>query len=122
MSIVDIMPTIVRHLGIKMHKDHEKEIDGVPIIGPVGATSFKASVNNNKIVTSWTARSKGKGSILLTPTNKFATGKRDEYKLLGKVDLQDGSASFDLPETDSKLIKLVLETPHNSLNRWLPIN
>ena len=119
-SIVDIMPTVAKFLDLKMPKDNAIEVDGTSLIGKVGATNLRAQQQNGKVLLTWKNKMKnGNAKVWLATTNNFKSGKRDEYKLLGEVQLQKEKAEFKLPESADGFYKLVLETPHNTLNRWI---
>jgi hypothetical protein len=119
-SIVDIMPTIATFLGTKLQRDHLREVDGTSLVGNVGATNLRADVSGAKLKISWKNKMKyGKGSVWVATTNNFKTGAPDNYKLLGKVMLDKQQASFNLPNSENGFYKIVLETPYNTLNRWI---
>ncbi|HLR30949.1 MAG TPA: hypothetical protein VK074_00565 [Fodinibius sp.] len=58
--------------------------------------------------------------ILIARTNKFKAGKQDTYQTMQTVPVEDGSASIQVDS--SSFYKMVLEAPHNTLNRWLIVN
>lgn len=120
-SIVDIMPTVATFLQLPIDPDHKKEIDGTSLIGEVSATGLRASLEGNKIKIRWKkkGKEKQKAKIWLAVTNHFKTGSKDEYKLLGTVDLAKQEAEFKLDNTNSAFYKIVLETSTNTLNRWI---
>lgn len=119
-SIVDIMPTIARFLGLKLNKDHEREVDGVSLIGKIGATDLKAAKENGKIKISWKKKvASGKAKVWVATTNNFRNGSSDGYKLLGEVDLSKEQAAFKVQDSADGFYKVVLETPYNTLNRWI---
>ena len=118
-SIVDIMPTISKHLNLKMSKEHAREIDGTSLIGKVGATDLRARMQNGRLQLTWKNKmKKGRGKVWLTTTNNFKSGKKDEYKLLGEVQLDNEQATFNTKSTND-FYKIVLETPFNTINRWI---
>lgn len=119
-SIVDIMPTISRFLGLKLSKDHEREVDGVSLIGKIGATDLKAAKEKGKIKISWKTKvASGKAKVWVATTNNFRNGSSDRYKLLGEVDLSKEQAAFKVQDSADGFYKVVLETPYNTLNRWI---
>lgn len=118
-SIVDIMPTIATFLDLPVNTDHKREIDGTSLIGSVSATGLRATLVADKLTLTWQNKKAGKGRVFVSATNNFNTGSKDEYKLIGEVDLAAGNARFNLDKTNSHLYKIVLETPTNTLNRWI---
>src|SRR5205085_934979 len=45
-SITDIMPTIAKFMGLKMTPEYAREVDGVSLVGKLGATNLKAMYEN----------------------------------------------------------------------------
>lgn len=118
-SIVDIMPTLIRFLGVKTSKEQQGEIDGVPFTGKLSAISPQASLKDGKISVQWRPLTKkGQMKIWLSTTNETKTGGRDSYRLVKKVPVGQGQAVIDVGEP-TPLTKLVLEAPYNTLNRWV---
>jgi hypothetical protein len=119
-SIADIMPTIAKFLGLKIPADVLREIDGVSLIGRVGATNLKAAYQDGMLKVGWKKKiNSGNAKIWLATTNNFETGEPDEYKFLGEVPLAAEKAEFKLKESPDGYYKVVLENPYNTLNRWI---
>jgi hypothetical protein len=119
-AIVDIMPTIARFLNVSIPKNKLREIDGIPLTGKLSGTDATAKLVNGKIEIKWTAISKdGKAKIWLSTTNNFKTGGKDDYRLVTEVPVAKASAKIDVKETPSDFYKIVIEMPHNFLNRWV---
>jgi hypothetical protein len=119
-SIVDIMPTIASFMQLKMNKLHQREVDGTSIIGEVGATDLKASRHNNSIRVTWKNKmKKGKVKVWIATTNAFKSGKPDQYRLAGEFDARKEYAQIVAPPASGDFCKVVLETPFNTLNRWV---
>lgn len=117
---VDILPSILNFLGMEIPKEQAMELDGVPFIGSVDASNFKAIKNEDEISLTWNSLSNsGRGKIWISTTNNFKTGGKESYELVGEVDLKEGVYSF-LPENSiSEFYKIVLETPSGYLNYWI---
>jgi predicted AlkP superfamily pyrophosphatase or phosphodiesterase len=119
-GVVDIMPSIARFLDIKIPREQAMEIDGISITGPLSATNFTAKEEGGKIYLSWKPESKkGAAKIWVTTTNNFKTGGNDQYTLIKTVPVADGKAVIDMPAEPSAIYKIVLETPHHFMNRWI---
>lgn len=119
-SIADIMPTIAKFLGLKMNADVAREVDGVSLIGTLGATDLKAAYEDGTLTVNWKKKSSaGKGKVWLATTNNFESGEPDEYKLLGEVPLAAEKAAFKTKVSPDGFYKVVFETPYNTLNRWI---
>ena len=61
----------------------------------------------------------GRAKVWMATTNNFRKGKPDEYRLLGEVDLAREKATFKIGDSTDGFYKVVLETPYNTLNRWI---
>lgn len=121
-AIVDIMPSIAAFLNVNIPREQLMEIDGVSLTGKLSATDASAYWENNKVHVKWNVMDKeGNAKIWLTTTNNFKTGGRDTYKLLAETPVASGSAEIDVKEIPSDFYKVVIETPHNFLNRWVII-
>lgn len=121
-GIVDIMSSIANFLDIKIPKEQLMEIDGVSLTGPLSAISPEAKLEEGKIKIKWKAiDKKGDAKIWLATTNFFKEGGRDEYVLTSTVPLAKEEAVIDLNGRASGIYKIVIETPHNYLNRWIVV-
>ena len=119
-SIVDIMPTVGRFLGLKMAPAQQREIDGVPLIGKISAYSAQAQQENGAIKVQWRAANpEGKMKIWLSNTNEAKTGGTDEYRLVAEVPVGAEQATIPMPGVPEAFTKLVLQAPYNTLNRWI---
>lgn len=119
-GIVDIYPTITRFMGIKIPVDLQRELDGIPLIGPVSVYDFRASYNkqNHTIDLQWNVMDpEGSLDILLTTTNKFKTGGEDQYKTVKTVPVDSKTATIKVEP--SSYYKIVLQSPYNTVNQWI---
>jgi predicted AlkP superfamily pyrophosphatase or phosphodiesterase len=119
-AIVDIMPSIANTLKLKLTREQQMEIDGIALNEPVSAIEPNAVLADGKITVTWKAlEQKGNVKIWLTTTNNFKTGGKDAYKEVGKASLASQTAVIDVSKTPSEFYKIVIEAPHNMLNRWI---
>lgn len=119
-SIVDIMPTMARHLDLKIPKEQFFELDGIPLTGKLSVTDLTAKKEANTINLSWTAQeNEGEVKIWLAVTNKFETGGSDRYLLMKQLPISEGKASLDVTKLPKGFYKIVVEGKHNALNRWI---
>lgn len=119
-EMVDIMPSIANHMGLKIPKKIAMELDGTPFIGAVSATDLKADRVDDQISLSWKSLSKAqKGRVWISTTNNFKEGGLDNYWLAGEVNLDDEQYSIPLKGIRSEIMKVVLETPAGYLNYWI---
>lgn len=119
-AIIDIMPTIARFMGLTIPVDAAREVDGVPLVGPLSCTDLRAEYSNGRINLEWKAKEKtGDVKIWLATTNHFKTGGKDNYTRVRQVALRDQKASIDVTKLPSQFYKIVVEAKHNNLGRWI---
>ena len=119
-SIVDIMPSIVRFLNIPVARNQMMEVDGISLIGKISATEPEIKIDGEKIKVQWEAvQKKGNAKIWLATTNNFKTGGEDRYTLVATVPLQKEKAEINISKNHSGFYKVVIETPDNFLNKWI---
>lgn len=122
-GIVDIMPSIAAFLNVTIPRERQYEVDGVALTGKVSAVQPTAIFKEGKIELTWKAiDKKGQAKIWLSTTNYFNTGKSDNYLLIKKVPVYAEKATIDVSQYNSKFFKVVLEMPHNTLNRWVVLD
>jgi hypothetical protein len=119
-SIVDIMPTIARFMGIIIPKDAAWEIDGVPLTGNLSVVQPCVDYKKDQAIIRWKAMDeKGKLKIWVATTNHFKTGGKDEYRLLKDVLLKSEQAIIDVKNFPSAFYKIVLQGENNTVNYWI---
>ena len=119
-AIVDIMPTLARHLQIGIPKEQAFELDGIPLTGKLSITEPTAKKDGQKISLNWKAiEPVGTVKVWLSTTNQFEEGKRDDYRLLAEVPVKTETAVLNVAALPSKFYKIVLEGKFNHLTRWL---
>lgn len=119
-AIVDIMPSMAKHLGVKIPVERLREIDGVALTGPISATAIKTILQNNSIAISWKPWIKnGKAKIYISTSNHFKEGGKDEYKLIKEVAVANEKTMIDVTNMPSGFYKIVMVFPYNVLNRWI---
>ncbi|SKC18196.1 alkaline phosphatase family protein [Dyadobacter psychrophilus] len=119
-GIVDIMPTIARHLDINIPKEQAFEVDGVAFTGKISLAKPTLTKAPGKLNVSWKALDKaGKVKIWLTTTNHFGQGERDLYHLVGEADAANEKAEIDISQYPSGFFKVVVEGKFNSVNQWV---
>jgi hypothetical protein len=119
-GIVDIMPSMARFLGLQIPRTQLLEVDGIPLTGTISATDANATLDNGKLEITWkAATAKGKAKIWVSTTNAFKEGKEDKYQLMATVPVAAQKAVIDVSALPSDFYKIVIETDHNTLNRWV---
>ena len=119
-GVVDIFPTVARHMDINIPKEQAFEVDGVPFTGKLSVTAPVMQKSDGKVNITWKAVEKeGKVKIWLTTTNLFEKGGRDLYYLMDEVEVTNEKAEIDISKYPSGFFKIVLEGKYNSVNRWI---
>lgn len=118
-GIVDIMPSIAKHLGVNIAREKLMEVDGISLTGKLSATNAEVKRNGNTLLITWKPVDKtGTAKIWITTTNNFKQGGTDNYKMVKEVPVVDGKAVIDIKNMPSEFYKVVIELPYNFLNRW----
>lgn len=119
-AIVDIMPTMARHLQLSIPKEQAFELDGIPLTGKLSITEPSVRKEARKITLSWKAvEPDGTVKVWVSPTNHFEEGKRDDYLLMAEVPVNDQTVTIDVSALPTGFYKIVLEARHNHLSRWV---
>ncbi len=126
MSILDITPSILHFMDIALPQELKYEMDGTSFIGNVAADSLRARVVGNALILNWKVlNDTTKAKVLVSFTNDFKTGTADHYELLDEIAIANENYTHTLSGSqmqqygESKFMKVVLETPENTLNRWI---
>lgn len=119
-GIVDIMPSVARHLDVHFPKEQSFEIDGIPLVGELSLMNPAVKKMDKKLTISWKALGKNQPlKIWMTTTNHFEEGKQDLYHLVKTVKLEDQNAEIDISKYPVGFYKIVLEGKYNTVNRWI---
>ena len=121
-AVVDIMPTVARFMGIGIPVETLRESDGVPLIGPVSVTRPAVNYFQGKLDLSWnTVDRSGTVRVLVSTTNNFKSGNKDDYKMVAELPVTDKKAIIDVSGMPSSFYKVVLEGKHNTTNTWVQV-
>ena len=118
-AMVDILPSFLRFFNLVVLEKREKELDGVPLIGPISIYDADLIGKGRKQTLTWKTMDKsGKVRISWSPTDHFSEGGMDEYFPLDEVVY--GRDSYELPQriAKKKFFKVLIEGELNSLNVW----
>ncbi len=124
-AMVDIYPTIARHMEIDIPPHIQRELDGVPLTNEISISDASADFNpeNQSISLKWKSwENSGNVNIYLTTTNHFNAGEKDSYTQVADVPVSSEEAIIDVRDHSSEFYKVVLEAPNNTLNRWVIVN
>lgn len=124
--IVDITPSILKHLGITPPESVSDEMDGISFVGTVSLDQFSATLADGKLQANWhPIEPEGEAQILLTTTNSYKTGGKDAYETLGTTAVADGKFETVLTDQqmsafeESGVLKILIKAPHNRANYWV---
>ena len=125
-AIVDLLPTMARFLGLPLSETTARELDGVPLLGPVSLAESRVQLAGDSLRISWTALNAGgkpeEVKVWLATTNNFKQGGIDSYTLLGTVPLARQALSFAKSRFPAATFyKVVLEGEHNTVNHFLTL-
>ncbi|SOD88679.1 alkaline phosphatase family protein [Spirosoma fluviale] len=119
-AIVDIMPTMARHLQLTIPKEQAFELDGVPLTGKLSVTEPTAKKEGGTITLTWKAVELEETlKVWLATTNHFEEGKRDNYLLMAEVPAKAETTTIDVSALPKGFYKIVLEGRYNTLSRWI---
>jgi len=120
-AIVDLLPTIVDFLELKVPDTIKAEWDGVSHLSPVTITEPKAIVENGMLKVNWKNLSETNTSVIISTsnTNDFKTGTTDSYTKLGSAKNRREYFQRKLKKGAPAPVKILLQTPNNSLNIWV---
>lgn len=119
-GVVDLYPTIARHMGISIPDSIAFELDGVPLIGAVSIAEPKAVIRDGQVHLSWKAlEKKGKVSIWAAMEDRYRAGGSDRYQKLGSVRVDKESFVLPLLPVAGKYMKVVMKGRRNVVGRWV---
>ncbi|MFB9842605.1 alkaline phosphatase family protein [Mucilaginibacter ginsenosidivorans] len=119
-GIIDITPSILRFMNIRVPEEQQREMDGTSLIGPVSVAAPQANFIQGKLDIAWKALDvKGNAKILVAATNDFKEGKKDGYQLLAEVPVSDAHVKVDVSKMPSQFYKVCIQAPGNTVNRWV---
>jgi hypothetical protein len=114
-AVVDIMPSILRHMNIRMPEKIEWEMDGVPFIGKVSVANLRAEMVNKKMHLKWDVLEEaGKAKIFWTSTNNTKEGRADDYKQVNEVAVKKGKVLLPGKYFRTPVSKILIKAPNNS--------
>ncbi|MGC1240720.1 MAG: alkaline phosphatase family protein, partial [Chryseosolibacter sp.] len=119
-AVVDIMPSICKHLGIPIPDEVKKEMDGVPFIGEADLSDLKAELKDGNIALRWKslAGESEKAEVFLSKTNDFQSGGKDEYRKVGDVDIRDEAYTIEVDDATG-FYKILVKGPNHYVNTWV---
>lgn len=124
--VIDIAPTILKHLGIAPPKTVLSEMDGTAFTGELSFDQLRTWMQGDTLCARWRPfHSRGKAELKVAFGNGYKSGQVDTYFSLAKVPLARGQLKIKLTEQQmglfrqEKLIKVLLSAPLNQGNYWV---
>jgi predicted AlkP superfamily pyrophosphatase or phosphodiesterase len=119
-AVVDILPSICNHLGIKIPEDIRNELDGTPFVGPLEFSDLEATREGNKITVKWKSyvNDDRKLEISIAVTNRFGKGDPDDYMKVAEVPVRQQRFPVSF-KSESAFFKVVIKTPQQASNTWI---
>lgn len=119
-AIVDITPSIISFLNVKVPVDQLREVDGTTLIGTVSVAEPEAIYVQGNLDISWKAMdNKGKVKIWVAAANNYKEGKPDDYQLLAEVPVNKEHLLLSVKNMPSTFYKVCIEGEFNRINRWV---
>jgi arylsulfatase A-like enzyme len=119
-AVVDIMPSILRHMNIKALQHIEDEWDGVPFIGKISVGNLNGSLNKGKIKLTWEVFDPdGMVEVSISTTDRFREGGKDDFQFIARQKVSKGSAMVNVRAFESGFYKVKVKGPHNTVNTWV---
>lgn len=118
-AVVDIFPTLARHLQVRLPDAVSYEMDGVPLVGTLSVTQPAASVSGDSLYLQWKTLNPSETlSVWYAPEDAVRKGGKDAYRLLTKV--KAAKERLVLPLSEMKPYgKLVIAGKYNTVDCWV---
>jgi predicted AlkP superfamily pyrophosphatase or phosphodiesterase len=118
-AIVDIMPSILRHLQLPPSASVMREIDGIPFVGPLSVSTPQISIAGQDLKLTWKAHAK-KGEVKIYYARAPAKNGNafPDYQLLTTQPLKNGEYRLQWDKPANQPYVFLLEGQHNSTNTW----
>lgn len=118
-AMVDVLPSLIRFFNLVVPEHQERELDGVPLTGPLSLSNLTLGGRGKNQLLTWTPGIQTETlSVYWSPTDHFAEGGQDEYFFLGEV--PSDAKYFALPPDLAKksFFKVLVVGKNHSANTW----
>lgn len=116
---VDLLPSFFRFFNLVVPEHQERELDGVPLTGPLSLRNLTLVGKGKNQLLTWAPGTQSETlSVYWSPTDHFAEGGQDEYFFLGEV--PSDAKLYALPSDFGKkaFFKMLVVGKYNSANTW----
>lgn len=118
-AIVDIMPSILRHINLEVPASIQSEMDGTAFVGDVSIDNLEVKAQKGKLEVTWdVVAEKGDLEIYVATTNNFKAGGEDHYDTIATVAVKEGQYKVRAPQK-SDFYKVLVKAPYNWTNKWV---
>lgn len=111
----DIVPTICNYIKMRVPVKIAREWEGVPMVGKVDFSDFKAVRDGDKIVFTWNGYSKSDVEIRVSITDHAKKGEttgKDKWIVIGKRSATDNRYEWNCNSYPSQFYKFYMESPN----------
>ena len=118
-SLVDLLPSFFRFFNLVVPEHQERELDGVPLTGPLSLSNLTLIGKGKNQLLNWTPGVQSETlSVYWSPTDHFGEGGQDEYFFLGEV--PSDAKQYALPPDLGKkaFFKVLVVGKYNLANTW----
>ena len=118
-AIVDVLPSMIRFFNLVVPEHQERELDGVPLTGPLSLSNLTLVGKGKNQELSWAPGDQQETlSVYWSPTDHFGEGGSEEYFFLGEV--PSDAKQYALPSEFGKkdFFKVLVVGKYNSANTW----
>jgi hypothetical protein len=118
-ALVDLLPSFFRFFNLVVPEHQERELDGVPLTGPLSLSNLTLLGKGKNQALSWTPGDQSETlSVYWSPTDHFGEGGSDEYFFLGEVPSEAKQYALP-PELGKKaFFKVLVVGKYNSATTW----
>lgn len=118
-AVVDIFPTLARHLQVRLPEAASFQLDGVPLVGALSVIQPSAEVTADSLHLQWKTLNPAETlTVWYSPGDAQRIGGKDKYRMLTKVAAAKQQLVLPLPEM--KLHgKVVIAGKYNSIGCWV---
>jgi hypothetical protein len=117
-AVVDIFPTLARHLQLQLPEWVERELDGQSLIGPLSVSDLSAVKSGKEIELNWKSHNSEKLQLFAAPSDDPFHESSSQYSKIKSVQSAKGKMSFE-DSFGSPWVRIVLKGRNNSANVWL---
>jgi predicted AlkP superfamily pyrophosphatase or phosphodiesterase len=118
-ALVDLLPSMIRFFKLVVAEHQIRELDGVPLTGPLSLSDLMLEERGRDQLLTWTSGSQAETlSVYWSPADQFGEGSSDEYLFLGQV--PSDANQYVLPRElgNKPFFKVLVVGKYNSVNTW----